>query len=172
MDSCGRFLRIKGRYTPSGRTAVDPLARVGVVLKASGRQFNPDRGLCPILALTCTNSCQRTPQARSTGGSVSRACHNLLQSRRSARPSESTLSCHYYDAGCRLERIDVLDADEPFWALVRQAGVRTDGSERLLDRMHLPVGGRKFRPTLERHRRVLDHREAGAGEGRMEASSR
>lgn len=28
-------------------------------------------------------------------------------------------------------------------------GVRTDGSERLLERMHLPVGGRRFRPTLE-----------------------
>lgn len=28
-------------------------------------------------------------------------------------------------------------------------GVRLDGSERLLERMHLPVGGRRFRPTLE-----------------------
>lgn len=31
----------------------------------------------------------------------------------------------------------------------KQVGVRTDGSERLLERMHLPVGGRRFRPTLE-----------------------
>lgn len=30
-----------------------------------------------------------------------------------------------------------------------QVSVRTDGSERLLERMHLPVGGRRFRPTLE-----------------------
>jgi hypothetical protein len=28
-------------------------------------------------------------------------------------------------------------------------GRRLDGSERLLERMHLPVGGRRFRPTLE-----------------------
>ena len=31
----------------------------------------------------------------------------------------------------------------------KQVGVRTDGSDRLLERMHLPVGGRRFRPTLE-----------------------
>lgn len=31
----------------------------------------------------------------------------------------------------------------------KAVGVRTDGSERLLERMHLPVGGRRFRPTLE-----------------------
>jgi hypothetical protein len=31
----------------------------------------------------------------------------------------------------------------------KKVGVRTDGSERLLERMHLPVGGRRFRPTLE-----------------------
>jgi hypothetical protein len=30
-----------------------------------------------------------------------------------------------------------------------QIGVRVDGTERLLGRMHLPVGGRRFRPTLE-----------------------
>lgn len=30
-----------------------------------------------------------------------------------------------------------------------QVGVRIDGTERLLERMHLPVGGRRFRPTLE-----------------------
>lgn len=30
-----------------------------------------------------------------------------------------------------------------------QVGVRLDGSPRLLERMHLPVGGRRFRPTLE-----------------------
>lgn len=28
-------------------------------------------------------------------------------------------------------------------------GVRPDGSNRPLERMHLPVGGRRFRPTLE-----------------------
>lgn len=28
-------------------------------------------------------------------------------------------------------------------------GIRLDGSERPLERMHLPVGGRRFRPTLE-----------------------
>jgi hypothetical protein len=31
----------------------------------------------------------------------------------------------------------------------KQAAVRIDGTERLLERMHLPVGGRRFRPTLE-----------------------
>lgn len=31
----------------------------------------------------------------------------------------------------------------------KRVGIRTDGSERLLERMHLPVGGRRFRPTLE-----------------------
>ncbi len=31
----------------------------------------------------------------------------------------------------------------------KRAGLRTDGSERLLERMHLPVGGRRLRPTLE-----------------------
>lgn len=30
-----------------------------------------------------------------------------------------------------------------------RVGIRIDGSERLLERMHLPVGGRRFRPTLE-----------------------
>ena len=29
------------------------------------------------------------------------------------------------------------------------AGHRLDGSERLLERLHLPVGGRRYRPTLE-----------------------
>jgi hypothetical protein len=31
----------------------------------------------------------------------------------------------------------------------RKAGKRLDGRERLLERLHLPVGGRRFRPTLE-----------------------
>jgi hypothetical protein len=30
-----------------------------------------------------------------------------------------------------------------------QAGQRLDGRERLLERLHLPVGGRRYRPTLE-----------------------
>ena len=30
-----------------------------------------------------------------------------------------------------------------------QAGVRLDGDARLLSKLHLPVGGRRFRPTLE-----------------------
>lgn len=31
----------------------------------------------------------------------------------------------------------------------KQAGVRLNGDERLLTKLHLPVGGRRFRPTLE-----------------------
>jgi hypothetical protein len=30
----------------------------------------------------------------------------------------------------------------------KRVGVRTDGSQRLLERVHSPVGGRRFRPTL------------------------
>src|SRR6478672_1440346 len=30
----------------------------------------------------------------------------------------------------------------------QRAGVRLDGDERLLSKLHLPVGGRRFRPTL------------------------
>jgi hypothetical protein len=37
-------------------------------------------------------------------------------------------------------------ATSPAW---EEAGHRIDGRDRLLDRLHLPVGGRRYRPTLE-----------------------
>lgn len=37
-------------------------------------------------------------------------------------------------------------ATSPAW---EEAGRRLDGRTRLLDRLHLPVGGRRFRPTIE-----------------------
>ncbi|WP_215547552.1 hypothetical protein [Amycolatopsis sp. CA-230715] len=37
-------------------------------------------------------------------------------------------------------------ASSPDWD---QAGIRLDGSGRLLEKLHLPVGGRRFRPAVE-----------------------
>jgi hypothetical protein len=62
---------------------------------------------------------------------------------------ESNLLLHYdYERGKEIypEAHLQVCASSDAW---REAGRRLDGKERLLERLHLPVGDRRFRPTLE-----------------------
>lgn len=62
---------------------------------------------------------------------------------------ESNLLLHYdYERGKAdyPEAHLQICASSPAW---KKAGQRLDGRERLLERLHLPVGGRRYRPTLE-----------------------
>lgn len=66
----------------------------------------------------------------------------------SAEPADTLL---HYDYECD-KPDDYPDAHLQICATSddwKRVGVRTDGTERLLERMHLPLGGRRYRPTLE-----------------------